>query len=126
MTDGKEGAGLVDVSLTSSGLLARHTANIAELSQKYGIQLGNENDTSQSPGGPESSGKGSRIEVVMAQNNSSLEGIFDQNQFEKRLHSVATDVSNKKETLDESPIPIKKDAGLSIDKIQKESPEPGS
>jgi len=77
MADGTDSRGPVDASLTSSGLLARHTANIADLSAKYGIQLGNEAD-SRSPDGLLTGTKGSRIEVVMAGKNSELDGIFDQ------------------------------------------------
>ena len=64
--------------------------------------LGNEADP-KSPGGLPAGAKGSRIEVVMAETNSELEGIFDQAQFEKRLYSMASDVPTKNQALETSP-----------------------
>ena len=90
----------VDASLTESGLLARHTANIARLASSFGIQL---DEGSKAPEGQPGVEKGTRIDQVLAEKNDELDGLFDQSQFEKKLQSMVPESQAKSKPLEVSP-----------------------
>lgn len=70
------------MSLTSSGLLAKHTANIARLAQSFGLSVDNLD-------------AGAKKKPAV----SSQDSMFDQGEFKSKLHKMADDLRTEQQSV---------------------------
>ena len=68
------------MSLTESGLLAKHNANIARLAQSFGINLPAEGDGSQD------AAEGNKVSSLIDQTKNI--GLFDEPKFKQKLYDL--------------------------------------